>query len=88
MPGSDSMPKATIRGCPAMERSGSVPRFAQNAVANDTGLLEALSHFNREKIPERVVHAKGTGAYGEFEVSHYWFTCRLLISHIWKLGHR
>lgn len=53
-----------------MERSGTTPRFAQNPVVNDTGLLEALSHFNREKIPERVVHAKGTGAYGEFEVSH------------------
>ncbi|KAJ5517698.1 Catalase mono-functional heme-containing [Penicillium expansum] len=63
------MGKPTIRGCPAMERSGTTPRFAQNPVVNDTGLLEALSHFNREKIPERVVHAKGTGAYGEFEVT-------------------
>lgn len=32
-------------------------------------VIETLSQFNREKIPERVVHAKGAGAYGEFEVS-------------------
>ena len=33
----------------------------------DTYLLEKLAHFDRERIPERVVHAKGTGAFGEFE---------------------
>jgi catalase len=27
-------------------------------------LLEKLAHFARERIPERVVHAKGWGAYG------------------------
>jgi catalase len=89
MPDSDSMAKATISGCPAMKRNGSVPRYAQNAVVNDTGLLEALSHFNREKIPERVVHAKGTGAYGEFEVSHDGLPCRRHQFLIYeKLGHR
>jgi len=35
----------------------------------DTHLLEKLGHFNRERIPERVVHAKGAGAHGYFEVS-------------------
>ena len=33
-------------------------------------LQEKLAHFNRERIPERVVHAKGTGAYGTFTVTH------------------
>lgn len=33
-------------------------------------LHEKLAHFNRERIPERVVHAKGTGAYGTFRVTH------------------
>lgn len=28
---------------------------------------EKMGHFNREEIPERVVHARGYGAYGEFE---------------------
>src|SRR5712692_3050897 len=31
-------------------------------------LIEKLAHFDRERIPERVVHAKGSGAYGYFEV--------------------
>ncbi|MBN1678529.1 MAG: catalase [Candidatus Thermoplasmatota archaeon] len=35
----------------------------------DVHLLEKLGHFDRERIPERVVHAKGAGAYGYFEVT-------------------
>src|ERR1700758_5357484 len=34
----------------------------------DSHLLEKLAHFDRERIPERVVHAKGSGAHGYFEV--------------------
>jgi catalase len=36
----------------------------------DFHLLDLLAHFDRERIPERVVHAKGAGAYGVFEVTH------------------
>jgi catalase len=36
----------------------------------DVNLLEQMQHFNRERIPERVVHAKGSGAYGTFTVTH------------------
>lgn len=36
----------------------------------DAYLSEKLSHFNRERIPERVVHAKGMGAHGYFEVTN------------------
>lgn len=36
----------------------------------DFFLQEKLAQFNRERIPERVVHAKGTGAYGKFTVTH------------------
>jgi len=32
-------------------------------------LIDKLSHFDRERIPERVVHAKGSGAHGVFEVT-------------------
>jgi len=32
-------------------------------------LLEKLAHFYRERIPERVVHAKGSGAFGTFTVT-------------------
>ncbi len=35
----------------------------------DTHLLEKLGHFDRERIPERVVHAKGAGAHGYFDVT-------------------
>jgi catalase len=36
----------------------------------DVHLLEKLAHFDRERIPERVVHAKGAGAHGYFEVTN------------------
>lgn len=36
----------------------------------DYQLLEKLAHFDRERIPERVVHAKGAGAKGVFQVTH------------------
>ncbi len=39
------------------------------ALMQDVHLMEKLDHFNRERIPERVVHAKGAGAYGYFEVT-------------------
>ena len=35
----------------------------------DVHLIEKLAHFDRERIPERVVHAKGAGAHGYFEVT-------------------
>jgi len=40
------------------------------ALLQDIHLLEKLGHFDRERIPERVVHAKGAGAHGYFEVTH------------------
>lgn len=36
----------------------------------DYALLEKLARFNRERIPERVVHAKGAGAKGYFKLTH------------------
>jgi catalase len=36
----------------------------------DYQLIEKLAHQNRERIPERVVHAKGWGAFGSFTVTH------------------
>ncbi|HEY9097862.1 MAG TPA: catalase [Thiobacillus sp.] len=35
----------------------------------DYQLMEKMAHFNRERVPERVVHAKGAGAYGTFKVT-------------------
>ncbi|MCQ4159700.1 catalase [Roseomonas sp. GC11] len=36
----------------------------------DYHLIEKLAHQNRERIPERVVHAKGSGAYGTLTITH------------------
>ncbi|HYM94764.1 MAG TPA: catalase, partial [Chitinophagaceae bacterium] len=33
-------------------------------------LHEKMAHFNRERIPERIVHAKGSGAFGTFTVTN------------------
>jgi len=38
-------------------------------VLQDVMYLEEMAHFDRERIPERVVHAKGAGAFGYFEVT-------------------
>ncbi|MFL1429515.1 MULTISPECIES: catalase [unclassified Nocardiopsis] len=46
-------------------------------VLHDAYLIEKMAHFNRERVPERVVHAKGSGAYGTFRVTNdvSEFTC-------------
>src|SRR3954454_11668967 len=36
---------------------------------HDAHFLEQMAHFNRERVPERNVHAKGTGAFGTFETT-------------------
>ncbi|KAI5288106.1 peroxisomal catalase A [Ascosphaera aggregata] len=60
----------TSNGCPIFD-----PEAAQRVGRNgplllqDFNLIDMLAHFDRERIPERVVHAKGAGAYGEFEVT-------------------
>ncbi|MEW6708752.1 MAG: catalase [Candidatus Riflebacteria bacterium] len=44
------------------------PRGPQ--LLQDVWFLEKLAHFDREVIPERRMHAKGSGAYGTFTVTH------------------
>src|SRR3984957_18044165 len=36
----------------------------------DSYLIEQMAQFNRERIPERQPHAKGSGAFGRFEVTN------------------
>lgn len=40
------------------------------ALLQDVWFLEKMAHFDREVIPERRMHAKGSGAYGVFTVTH------------------
>ncbi|NUN04738.1 MAG: catalase [Bdellovibrio sp.] len=61
----------TAAGIPVPENQHSQTAGARGPVLlQDYHLLEKLAHFNRERIPERVVHAKGSGAYGTFTVTH------------------
>ncbi|MCL2150131.1 MAG: catalase, partial [Dehalococcoidia bacterium] len=39
-------------------------------VMQDVWFLEKMAHFDREVIPERRMHAKGSGAFGKFTVTH------------------
>ncbi|RFA24498.1 catalase [Alkalilimnicola ehrlichii] len=52
----------------------------------DVHLIERMAHFNRERIPERVVHAKGAGAYGTFRVTKdiTQYTCAGIFSEVGK----
>ncbi|ASU84247.1 catalase [Nocardiopsis gilva YIM 90087] len=54
---------------PSDEQSLSVGRDGP-LVLHDAYLIEKMAQFNRERVPERVVHAKGTGAYGVFRVTN------------------
>ncbi|CAO1625829.1 unnamed protein product [Parajaminaea phylloscopi] len=45
-------------------------QIGSTLLLQDTHLIELLAHFDRERIPERVVHAKGGGAHGFFEATH------------------
>ncbi len=65
--------------CPVMTTAAGTPMAVnQNSqtagprgpmLMQDYQLMEKMAHFNRERVPERVVHAKGAGAYGIFTVT-------------------
>ena len=60
----------TASGRPYFENQDSQTAGPRGPILlQDYYLHEKLAHFNRERIPERVVHAKGTGAYGKFTVT-------------------
>ena len=61
----------TAAGCPVVDNQNVMtagPRGSQ--LLQDVWFLEKLAHFDREVIPERRMHAKGSGAYGTFTVTH------------------
>ena len=60
----------TSSGAPIADDQNSLTAGPRGPVLmQDWQLVEKLAHFNRERIPERVVHAKGTGAYGTFTLN-------------------
>jgi catalase len=61
----------TNAGRPVGDNQNSVTVGPRGPVLMEDHLLfEKMAAFNRERIPERVVHAKGAGAYGLFTVTH------------------
>lgn len=61
----------TAAGIPYREFEDSMTVGPRGPILLQDFLLhEDMAHFNRERIPERVVHAKGGGAFGTFKVTH------------------
>jgi catalase len=64
---SDNKKMTTDAGRPVGDNQNSLTVGPRGPVVfEDFLLFEKMAHFNRERIPERVVHAKGSGAYGYF----------------------
>lgn len=58
-------------GAPVSDRENSLTAGKRGPLAmQDIYFLEQMAHFDREVIPERRMHAKGSGAFGTFTVTH------------------
>ncbi|MFC3908049.1 catalase [Legionella dresdenensis] len=67
----DKLQLTTTAGNPIADNQNSLTAGPRGPVLlQDYQLIEKLAHQNRERIPERVVHAKGWGAYGTLTVTH------------------
>lgn len=61
----------TAAGAPVPDNQNTMTAGPRGPVLlQDVWMLEKLANFNREVIPERRMHAKGSGAYGTFTVTH------------------
>lgn len=61
----------TVAGAPVADNQNTMTAGPRGPVLlQDVWYLEKLAHFDREVIPERRMHAKGSGAYGTFTVTH------------------
>ena len=61
----------TVAGAPVVDNQNTMTAGPRGPVLlQDVWYLEKLAHFDREVIPERRMHAKGSGAYGTFTVTH------------------
>jgi catalase len=67
----DSKRLTTSAGSPVADNQNAMTAGARGPVLlQDYQLLEKLAHQNRERIPERVVHAKGWGAHGTLTITN------------------
>jgi len=61
----------TSAGIPIGDNQNSITAGPRGPLlVQDWQLFEKHAHFNRERIPERIVHAKGSGAYGTLTITH------------------
>ena len=61
----------TTAGAPVADNQNSLSAGPRGPLLmQDYQLVEKLAHQNRERIPERVVHAKGSAAYGVLTITH------------------
>ena len=61
----------TVTGAPVVDNQNVVTAGPRGPMLlQDVWYLEKLAHFDREVIPERRMHAKGSGAFGTFTVTH------------------
>jgi catalase len=68
---SDKPKLTTAAGAPVPDNQNVVTAGPRGPMLlQDVWFLEKLAHFDREVIPERRMHAKGSGAYGTFTVTH------------------
>jgi catalase len=66
---SDKHMSTTSAGAPIADNQNAITAGQHGPLLlQDYQLLEKLAHQNRERIPERTVHAKGWGAHGTFTV--------------------
>ena len=68
---SDKKKLTTNAGCPVADNQNAMTAGPRGPMLlQDVWFLEKLAHFDREVIPERRMHAKGSGAYGTFTVTN------------------
>ncbi|MFF0942481.1 catalase, partial [Proteus mirabilis] len=61
----------TAAGAPVVDNNNVITAGPRGPMLlQDVWFLEKLAHFDREVIPERRMHAKGSGAFGTFTVTH------------------
>lgn len=61
----------TATGSPVADNQNTMTAGVRGpALLQDVWFLEKMAHFDREVIPERRMHAKGSGAFGTFKVTH------------------
>ncbi|EHR61128.1 catalase [Saccharomonospora cyanea] len=87
MPENNQRPLTTVAGAPVPDNQNSLTAGPRGPMLlQDVWFLEKLAHFDREVIPERRMHAKGSGAFGTFTVTNdiTQYTCAKLFSEVGK----